>query len=86
MIGERGMGLSEGQVQRLAIARALIYDTPVLLLDEATSALDPETENTVLENIKNMTDKTCILISHKKSTLKFCSKTLHIAGGKIFTI
>lgn len=86
VLGERGMGLSEGQVQRLAIARALIYDAPILLLDEATSALDAETENTVLNNIKNMTGKTCIIISHKRAALQFCNKTLHVSSGKIFTV
>ncbi len=86
VVGERGLGLSEGQVQRLAIARALIYDAPILLLDEATSALDAETENKVLENIKNMTEKTCIIISHKKAALDFCNKTLHVSAGKIFTL
>lgn len=84
VLGERGMGLSEGQVQRLAIARALIYDTPVLLLDEATSALDAGAEQTILQNIKNMTDKTCIIISHKKAALDFCDKNLHIAKGRFF--
>lgn len=86
VLGERGIGLSEGQVQRLAIARALMYDAPVLLLDEATSALDSETEYKILQNIKNMTDKTCIIISHKKAALDFCSKTLHITNGKIIRI
>ena len=86
VLGERGAGLSEGQVQRLAIARALIYDAPILLLDEATSALDSETEKIILQNIKNMTDKTCIIISHKKSALDFCDKQLHITNGKIVYI
>lgn len=82
-IGERGTGLSEGQVQRLAIARALIYDAPILLLDEATSALDAQAEYTILQNIKNMTEKTCIIITHKKAALDFCDKTLNVANGKI---
>ncbi len=83
VIGERGTGLSEGQVQRIAIARALIYDAPILLLDEATSALDAQSERTILQNIKNMTDKTCIIITHKKAALDFCDKTFHVANGKI---
>lgn len=83
VLGERGAGLSEGQVQRLAIARALMYDTPVLLLDEATSALDSEAEKKVLMNIKNMTDKTCIIITHKKAALDFCDKTLKIEEKQI---
>ena len=83
LLGERGSGLSEGQVQRLAIARALMYDAPVLLLDEATSALDSGAENTILQNIKNMTDKTCIIISHKKAALDFCDKKLKIEEKQI---
>ena len=83
VLGERGAGLSEGQVQRLAIARALMYDAPVLLLDEATSALDSEAEKTVLMNIKNMTDKTCIIISHKKAALDFCDKKLRLEEKQI---
>lgn len=83
VLGERGAGLSEGQVQRLAIARALMYDAPVLLLDEATSALDSEAEKTILQNIKNMTDKTCIIISHKKAALDFCDKKLKIEEKQI---
>ena len=86
VLGERGTGLSEGQVQRLAIARALMYDAPVLLLDEATSALDAQAEYTILQNIKKMTDKTCIIITHKKAALEFCDKTLHITNGKIIRI
>lgn len=86
VLGERGTGLSEGQVQRLAIARALMYDAPVLLLDEATSALDAQAEYTILQNIKNQSDKTCIIITHKKAALEFCDKTLHVADGKIICI
>ena len=62
---ERGKGLSEGQIQRLAIARAILKKAPILLLDEITSALDAETEAQVLKNIKALTDKTCIIISHR---------------------
>lgn len=64
-IGERGIGLSEGQIQRLAIARALIKDAPILLLDEITSALDAKTEEVILKNIKSLTSKTCLIISHR---------------------
>ena len=83
MLGERGAGLSEGQVQRIAIARALLQDAPVLLLDEATSALDGETEKRILRNIRNMTDKTCIVITHKAAALDMCEKNIHLAAGKI---
>lgn len=64
-LGERGLGLSEGQVQRLAVARALLKQSPIILLDEMTSALDSKTESLVLSNIKKMTDKTIIIISHR---------------------
>ncbi len=86
VLGERGAGLSEGQIQRLAIARALIYDTPVLLLDEATSALDEATELAVLKNLRNLPGKTCIMISHKKAALDFCDKQFQISDGKIVYI
>ena len=80
MVGENGYGLSEGQVQRLAIARAVLTKAPVLLLDEATSALDEETEKKVLANLKNLKDKTVILISHKKSAFDVCDKLVEIKG------
>lgn len=72
LIGERGMGISEGQAQRLAIARALYTDAPVLLLDEATSALDEQIEKNVLKNIRELTDKTVIIVSHRKAVLEVC--------------
>ena len=83
MLGERGLGLSEGQVQRLAIARALLQDAPILLFDEATSALDGETEKRILENIRKMTDKTCIMITHKAAALDICNGNIHLESGKI---
>lgn len=82
-IGEKGLGLSEGQVQRIAIARAIICKCPVILLDEATSALDSETEIRLLENIKNLHNKTCILISHKKAANEVCNKEIRIENKKI---
>ena len=83
LIGENGVGLSEGQVQRLAVARALYHDVPVLLLDEATSALDESTEEKMLANIRKLDNKTCILISHKKSAEKYMDKKIIIENGKI---
>ncbi len=85
-IGEKGMGLSEGQVQRIAIARAFLSDAPVILLDEATSALDEATELRLLENIRKLSDKTCILISHKKAANALCNKEVRIIDGKIVVI
>ena len=83
LLGERGLGLSDGQLQRLAIARGILYDTPILLLDEATSALDEETERLVLENLRKLTDKTLICISHRSAALQACDRILHIRDGQI---
>ncbi|MDD4690345.1 MAG: ABC transporter ATP-binding protein, partial [Eubacteriales bacterium] len=80
-VGEKGLGLSEGQVQRIAIARALYYDAPVVLLDEATSALDEETEARVLTNLRSMKDKMCIIVSHKQAALDVCDRQLCIKNG-----
>lgn len=78
IIGEKGLGLSEGQTQRLAIARAIISNSPILLLDEATSALDEKTEIDFLNNVKEMKNKTCIIVSHKKAALSMCDKVLEL--------
>lgn len=85
VIGERGIGLSEGQLQRLAIARSLLSDSPIILLDEATSALDEETEKRFLTNLKELNNKTCIIVSHKKAALEICNKHIQIEEGKIVT-
>ncbi|MCR5665232.1 MAG: ABC transporter ATP-binding protein/permease [Eubacterium sp.] len=78
-LGERGRGLSEGQVQRIAIARAVLRDAPILLLDEATSALDEETEAQVLTNIiKQRPNKTCIVSTHRPSVLAMCQRIYRI--------
>ncbi len=74
VLGEKESGLSEGQIQRLAIARAIYADNPILLLDESTSSLDEETEYQLLQNIKNMTDKTVIIITHRKAALHFVDR------------
>lgn len=84
ILSERGAGLSEGQIQRISIARALITEAPVLLLDEATSALDESTETRVLENIRRMTGKTVLFITHRNTSLKACDKIMHIEN-KSFT-
>ena len=83
VVGENGVGLSEGQVQRLAVARALYRNVPVLLLDEATSALDEKTERELLHNIKCLEDKTCILISHKTAAKQYMDKKLIISNGEL---
>ncbi len=83
VIGEKGMGLSEGQVQRVAIARAILSGAPIILLDEATSALDENTELRLLKNIKKLSNKTCVLISHKKAANALCDKEIRIIDGKI---
>lgn len=82
VLHEGGAGLSGGQIQRIAIARALIHDSPILLLDEATSALDEETEKKVLKNIKSLTDKCCIIVSHKSAALDICDKVVRIEDCK----
>ena len=76
--GEQGGGLSEGQAQRIAIARALLRDCPVLLLDEATSALDPDTERQLLGNILSDKKRPVIFITHRLAVKDFCDQTLTI--------
>lgn len=85
MLTERGGGLSEGQIQRISIARALLTDAPVLLLDEATSALDEATETKVLNNIKAMSDKTVLFVTHRNTSLKVCDRIVHVENKK-FTL
>ena len=76
VLGERGAGLSEGQMQRIAIARAVFADCPVLLLDESTSALDDRTERRLLENLRSLTDKTVVIVTHRKAALAICDRVL----------
>ena len=75
-LGERGTGLSEGQMQRIAIARAIYSDSPILLLDEATSALDEHTEKRLLHNLRSMTDKTVVIITHRPAALEICDRVI----------
>ena len=83
-LGERGKGVSEGQAQRIAIARAILRDAPILLLDEATSALDVETERNVLKNImKQRPNKTCIVSTHRPSVLNMCQRVYRVLDTKI---
>ncbi len=80
-IGEKGLGLSEGQVQRLAITRAVLSGAGILLLDEATSALDERTEKELLTNLRSLEDKTCIIISHKPTAFKVCDTVITLNDG-----
>jgi ATP-binding cassette subfamily B protein len=75
-LGERGAGLSEGQMQRIAIARAIYAERPILLLDEATSALDEQTEAKLLDNLRSMTDKTVIIVTHRPAALDITDKII----------
>ena len=79
-LGESGSGLSEGQMQRIAIARAVFSARPVLLLDESTSSLDSETEKRVLENLRSMTDRTVLIVTHRPAALAICDKQIELAG------
>ena len=83
LLGERGAGLSEGQMQRIAIARAVFSGCPVLLLDEATSALDEQTERKVLENLKTMTDKTVVIVTHRPAALDICDRILQFTENGV---
>ncbi len=79
LLGERGLGISEGQMQRLSIARALFSDHPVLMLDECTSALDEATEQRLLRNLRTMTDKTVLIVTHRKAALAICDRIVRFS-------
>ena len=83
MLGESGAGLSEGQAQRLAIARAVLGGAPILLLDECTSALDEETEKTVLQRLHALPDRTCIAVTHRPAALELCDWRMEMNNGKM---
>ena len=82
-LGENNTGLSKGQLQRLAIARAVLGGAPVLLLDECTSALDAETEQKVLGRIRGLENRTCIAVTHRPAAIALCDWRLEVGGGKI---
>ena len=86
VIGESAAGLSEGQAQRLAIARAVLGGAPVLLLDECTSALDPETEKKVLSRIRALPGRTCIAVTHRNAAVELCDWQLQVENGGIRAI
>lgn len=84
VIGERGHGLSEGQAQRIAIARAFVKKAPFLILDEATSSLDEATEQEVIRGLQRLTPRpTCLVITHRKSILQYCDREIKIANKMI---
>lgn len=85
-VGEKGYGLSEGQIQRIAITRAILSGAPILIFDEATSALDEATEESLLKNIKKLKDKTCIIVSHKKAAENICNRHFIIEDASIVEI
>lgn len=83
-VGEHGHGLSEGQAQRIAIARAVLRNAPVMLLDEATSALDVATERQVLKSIMLAhPNKTCVVTTHRPSVLGLCGRVYRVHGGTV---
>lgn len=83
VLGENAHGLSEGQAQRLSIARAILGGAPILLLDEATSALDEKTEATVLQRIRQLPDKTCIAVTHRPAAMALADVHLQVQQGSI---
>jgi ABC-type multidrug transport system fused ATPase/permease subunit len=83
-VGEDGIGLSEGQVQRITIARALLRNAPILLLDEATSALDADTEALILGNLaRNLGGRSMVVVSHRESVARYCGRVIRIEDGCI---
>lgn len=83
-IGEKGHGISEGQAQRIAIARAILRPAPILMLDEATSSLDAETEQLIINSIvRHNPDKTCIISTHRTSALALADRIYRVSDGKI---
>ena len=82
-LGESGAGLSEGQAQRLAIARAVLGGAPILLLDECTSALDEATEEKVLQRLRALPNRTCIAVTHRPAAVNLCDWKLEVSEGKI---
>lgn len=82
-LGEHGAGLSEGQIQRLAVARALFSRRPILLLDECTSALDESTEALLLRNLRAMTDRTVLIVTHRCAALEICDRKYRFSQGEV---
>ena len=84
MIGEQGATLSEGEKQRLTIARAILYDAPILILDEPTSSVDAETEALIMEGLHELTDgRSTFIIAHRLSTVRQADLIVVVRGGRI---
>ena len=83
-VGEKGFGISEGQAQRIAMARAILGNAPILLLDEATSALDEATEAQLLHNIAGLKNRTCLIVTHRPAALGICNKHLLLNDGEMY--
>ena len=86
VLGENGYGLSEGQVQRLSIARAVLNGAPILLLDECTSALDEITEKTVLQRLRSLPDRTCIAVTHRPAAVALSDWHLQMENGTVHCV
>ena len=82
-LGEKGINLSGGEIQRIGLCRALIYDPEVLFLDEATSSLDINTESQILNELKIFKEKTIISIAHRINTLRNCDTIYRFDNGKL---
>jgi ATP-binding cassette subfamily B protein len=84
MVGERGITLSGGQKQRATLARALIMDPPVFILDDCLSSVDAQTEAEILQGLRSiLKDKTCLIISHRISAVKYADEILVLDEGRI---
>lgn len=82
IVGENGVGLSEGQVQRIALARAVLTKSPVMLLDEATGSLDEQTEREVVKNLLELKDTTLIIVSHRKAVAEMCERQIKVENKR----
>ena len=82
-IGENGLNLSEGQRQRLSLARAIYHDREILILDEATSNLDKTTEKNIFRSLFKFKNKTIIMVTHSKDNLNFFDKVYEVKNNKI---
>jgi ABC-type bacteriocin/lantibiotic exporter with double-glycine peptidase domain len=87
LVGERGMRLSGGQCQRVALARSLYHERSLLVLDEATSALDVDTEKLIIDELKDLKgEKTIVMIAHRLSTLKYCDRIYRFNDDRSLTL